>query len=139
MLTPTRNKSGFVVKKVKDNFIKNIINHQVMIPKITIKDKIKEINSRPYYPIDVVRVNDQIVRMALVRGEYHWHKHANEDELFYVIKGRMTIQMKAPHLNITLTEGQMAVIPKGVEHCSTSDEDTYILMFEPHALQSKGD
>ncbi|MEK6857227.1 MAG: cupin domain-containing protein [Nanoarchaeota archaeon] len=109
-----------------------------MIPKINIKDKIREIDGRPYYPIEVARVNDQVVRIALVRGEYHWHKHENEDELFYVIKGRITIQMKAPNSNITLTEGQIAVIPKGVEHCSTSDEDTYILMFEPSTLQSKG-
>lgn len=103
------------------------------------EDKIKEIDGRPYYPIDVARVNDQVVRMALVRGEYHWHKHVNEDELFYVIRGRMTIQMKLPYSNITLSEGQMAVIPKGVEHCPTSEEDTYILMFEPYTLQSKGD
>jgi len=112
---------------------------KIMIPVINIKDKIKEIDGRPYYPIDVAKVNGQVVRMALVRGDYHWHQHTNEDELFYVIRGRMTIQMKPPYSNITLGEGEMAVIPKGAEHCPTSKEDTYILMFEPYALQSKGD
>jgi mannose-6-phosphate isomerase-like protein (cupin superfamily) len=124
---------------VEDKFIKNKINQQVMIPTINIEDKIREINGRPFTPIDVARVNDQVVRMALVRGAYRWHQHTDEDELFYVIKGRMTIQMKSPYSNITLSEGEMAVIPKGVEHCPISKEDTYILMFEPSALQSKGD
>jgi len=113
--------------------------HKIMIPVIIIEDKIKEIDGRPYYPIVIAKVNDQVVRMALVRGDYHWHQHTNGDELFYVIRGRMTIQMKPPYSNITLSEGEMAVIPKGVEHCPTSKEDTYILMFEPYALQSKGD
>lgn len=110
-----------------------------MIPTIDIENKIREIDGRVYYPIEVARVNDQVVRMALVRGEYHWHKHTNDDELFYVIRGRMTIQMKHPYSNITLNEGQMVVIPKGVEHCPRSEEDTYILMFEPYTLQSRGD
>lgn len=109
-----------------------------MIPKVSIKDKIKEINGRAFYPIDVARVNNQIVRIALFKGEYHWHKHAKEDELFYVIKGKIIIQMKPPHSNITLTEGQMAVVPKNVEHCPMSEEDSYVLMFEPYVLQSKG-
>ena len=110
-----------------------------MIPIINIKNIIREINGRPYCPIDVAKVNDQVVRMALFRGEYHWHTHTNEDELFYVIKGRLTIQLKSPYSNITLDEGQIVVIPKGVEHCPTSEEDTYILMFEPYSLQSLGD
>ena len=110
-----------------------------MIPTIKIQDKIKEIGGKPYDPIEVAKVNDQVVRIALVKGEYHWHKHVKEDELFYVVRGRMVIQMKPPYSNIELSEGQMAVIPKGVEHCPTSEEDTYVLMFEPSALQSKGE
>ena len=109
-----------------------------MIPIVNLEDKIKEIGSRPYHPIDVAKFNDQVVRMALFRGEYHWHTHANEDELICVLKGRMTIKLK-DHQDITLSEGQMAVVPKGVEHCPISSEDTYILMVEPANLQSKGD
>lgn len=110
-----------------------------MISKICLEDKIKEIAGRPWHPIDVARVNDQVVRMALCRGEYHWHKHTNEDELFYVLRGQLTIQMKAPYQDITLSEGELAVIPKGVEHCPKSSKDTYILMFEPYILKSRGD
>ena len=65
-----------------------------MVPKINLKDKIKEINGRPWFPVEIARVNDQVVRMALVKGEYHWHRHANEDELFYVLQGKIIIQMK---------------------------------------------
>jgi oxalate decarboxylase/phosphoglucose isomerase-like protein (cupin superfamily) len=44
--------------------------------------------------VELARVNGQVVRMSLVKGEYHWHKHANEDELFYVYKGKIAIQLK---------------------------------------------
>jgi mannose-6-phosphate isomerase-like protein (cupin superfamily) len=113
-------------------------NHNT-IPTINIEEKIQEVAGRPWYPIEVARVNDQVVRMALCKGEYHWHKHTNEDELFYVLKGQLTIQMKEPYSDITLIEGELAVIPKGVEHCPKSSVDTYILMFEPYELQSRGD
>lgn len=110
-----------------------------MIPKIALQDKIDEIAGRPWFPVDVARVNDQVVRMALYRGEYHWHKHEGEDELLFVVQGELTIQMKPPYSNITLREGEIAVVPKGVEHCPKSSVDTYILMFEPVSLQSQGD
>jgi|SRR3989338_2904928 len=105
---------------------------------INIEGKIQEIGNRPWYPVDVARVNNQVVRIALFRGEYHWHVHSDEDELFYVLKGEMTIQMKKPHSDIILHESEIAVVPKGVEHCPKSDADTYVLMFEPYTLQSRG-
>ena len=110
-----------------------------MIPVTAIADGIDRIAGRPYHPIDLARVNDQVVRMALLKGEYHWHNHENEDELFYVIRGRITIQMGPPYSDIALSEGEMAVVPRGVEHCPVSDEDSYVLMFEPASLQSAGD
>ncbi len=109
-----------------------------MISIINLEDKIKEIGGKPWSPVDVVRVNDQVIRLALLKGEFHWHKHTNEDELFYVIKGEIVIQLK-DQPDITLKEGQMAVIPKGVEHCPRSEESSYVLLFEPFVLQTKGD
>ena len=105
----------------------------------SINGGISRIAGRPYTPIDLARINDQVVRMALIKGEYHWHHHENEDELFYVVSGKITIQMKPPHSDITLNEGEMAVIPKGIEHCPISDEESYVLMFEPASLQSTGE
>jgi mannose-6-phosphate isomerase-like protein (cupin superfamily) len=108
-----------------------------MIPTINLEDKVKEID-KPWSPIDVARVNDQVVRMALFDGEYHWHKHRNEDELFHVYRGSIVIQVKGQP-DVALHEGEMAVIPKDVEHCPKSLEPSYVLMFEPYVLQSRGD
>ena len=108
-----------------------------MISTINLEDKIKKI-AKPWYPIEVARVNDQVVRMSLVKGEFHWHKHTGEDELFYVYKGSIIIQLK-DQPDIALNEGEMAVIPKGAEHCPKSVEPSYVLLFEPYVLQTRGD
>jgi mannose-6-phosphate isomerase-like protein (cupin superfamily) len=85
----------------------------------------------------VTRVNDQVVRLSLLKGESYWHKHTNEDELFYALKGKIVIQLKdQPH--IMLRERQMAVIPKGKEHCPKSSRPSYVLLFEPYVLKTRG-
>jgi len=109
-----------------------------MITKTDLEDKIKEIGGKPWSPIEVARMNSLAVRMALFEGEYHWHKHINEDELFYVIKGEIVVQLR-DEPDITLNEKQMAIVPKGVEHCPKSLKSSYVLMFEPFTLKSKGD
>lgn len=109
-----------------------------MVQKVAIKDKVKEIAGRSYHPVDIAVVNDQVVRMALFRGEYHWHSHTNEDELIFVYKGRIVVQFK-DRPNAELTTGELIVIPKGVEHCPKSLEDSYVMMFEPASLKGKGD
>lgn len=101
-----------------------------MISKKTIREKIEEIAGKPWFPVDIAKVNDQIVRLALFDGEYHWHKHENQDEFFLVYSGQITIQIK-DQTEITLKAGETAVIPKGIEHCPKSIEPSYVLMFEP--------
>jgi mannose-6-phosphate isomerase-like protein (cupin superfamily) len=108
-----------------------------MISTICLDDKIKEID-QPWSPMEVAQVNDQVVRMSLVKGEYHWHKHKNEDELFYVYRGKIIIQLR-DQKDVPLQEGEMVVIPKGVEHCPKSVEPSYVLVFEPYGLKSRGD
>ncbi|MFX0091425.1 MAG: cupin domain-containing protein [Candidatus Hodarchaeota archaeon] len=71
-------------------------------------------------------------------GEYPWHKHEKEDELFYVHKGRIVIQFRNRE-NVVLNEGEIVVVPKGVEHSPKSLEKSYVLMFEPSTLKSPGD
>ena len=110
----------------------------IMISPIHLKDKMDKISSKHCSPIDVARVNDQVVRMSYVDGEFHWHKHTDQDELFYILKGKLVIQLKEQP-DITLSEGQIAAIPKGVEHCPKSIEPSYVLLFEPFALQTRGD
>ena len=109
-----------------------------MISKINLGRKIKEIGGKPWSPIDITQTNDQVVRLALVEGEFHWHKHTKEDELFYVLNGEITIQLK-DQPNITLSKGEMVVIPKGIEHCPKSSEPSYVLLFEPFVLKTLGD
>lgn len=111
-----------------------------MISKINLKDSMNDLAEigKIWTPVKVAKVNDQVVRMGLGRGEYHWHKHTNEDELFFVIKGELTIQLRDEE-DIILHEGEITVIPKGIEHCPKCSEDTYLLMFEPYVLQSRGD
>lgn len=109
-----------------------------MISKINLEKKIQEIGGKPWSPIDITRTNDQVVRMALLQGEFHWHKHSNEDELFYVIKGEIIIQLKNQP-NIKLKEGEMVVIPKGIDHCPKSSVPSYVLLFEPFELKTMGD
>lgn len=108
-----------------------------MITKVNLKEKAAEID-KPWSPIDIARVNDQVVRMAMIEGEYHWHKHTNEDELFFVYDGEIIIQLRGQP-DVTLHEGEMAVVRKGVEHCPKSAGPSHILVFERHALVSSGD
>ena len=107
------------------------------IPTVDIDETCSKIDE-PWSPVDLARVNDQVVRMALFHGKYHWHRHEDEDELFYVYKGRVAIKVEGDR-EIELRTGQMAVIPKNVEHRPESEEPSYVLMFEPQALKSRGD
>ena len=109
-----------------------------MIFMINLKSKMSEICGKHCSPIDIARVNDQVVRLSYVDGEFHWHKHKIFDELFYILKGKIVIQLKNQP-DITLSEGQMTVIPKGIEHCPKSIEPSYVLLFEPCKLLSHGD
>ena len=105
--------------------------------KINLKDIIRKINKNPWSPVDTARVNQQVVRMAYFKGEYQWHKHEHEDELFYVYRGSITIQIKK-RPDIVLNKGELAVVSKKVEHCPKSEKGAYVLMFEPAVLKSRG-
>jgi len=108
-----------------------------MIPVVNLQACMNAITA-PWSPTDIAVVNDQVVRMALIEGEYHWHKHTSEDELFYVLQGEIVIQVRDEPV-VVLHSGEMAVIPRGVEHRPTSVGPSYILMFEPRTLRSRGD
>ena len=88
-------------------------------------------------PVDVAFVNDQVIRVALFSGEYHWHKHDEEDELFFVYRGGISIDLDDEV--IELNEGQVCVIPKGVMHKPKASEPSIVILFEPAKLKSKGD
>jgi mannose-6-phosphate isomerase-like protein (cupin superfamily) len=109
-----------------------------MVQKLRIQDAIEEIDGRPYHPVELARVNAQLVRLAFFKGDYHWHKHQNEEELFLVHTGEIVLQVEGQE-DLVLGEGELAVVPTGVSHRPRSDEGAYVLMFEPARLVSTGD
>jgi len=74
------------------------------------------------------RVNDSVVRMAVIEGEYHWHKHDNDDEFFYVVEGKLLIDLQDK--TVELTPGQGFVVPRTVVHRTRAPQRTIILMVE---------
>ncbi|MHA2249934.1 MAG: cupin domain-containing protein [Candidatus Kariarchaeaceae archaeon] len=109
-----------------------------MIQLANIQDKMKEIEGKPWFPIDIVEVNDQVVRLAYAKGEYHWHIHQEEDEMFYLLAGEFTVRMKN-YDDYQMEVGQCLVVPKGEEHAPMSEKGGFILMFEPKETKSRGD
>jgi len=89
-------------------------------------------------PHVVGRVNDQFVKVARLHGEFAWHDHANEDELFLVISGELEIQFE-DRPNLTLRPGQFAIVPRGVRHNPIAREPVEIVLVEPATTAHTGD
>jgi mannose-6-phosphate isomerase-like protein (cupin superfamily) len=81
-----------------------------------------------WYNQTMCKVDESVVRLGVVHGEYHWHKHDNEDEFFYVVSGQLLIDLEDRSLD--LTPGKGVVIPKGVMHRPRAPERTVILLVE---------
>ena len=90
-----------------------------------------------WYNQTLCRVNDSVVRLGVVEGEYHWHKHDNEDEFFYVVDGRFIIDLE--DRSVELLPRQGLVVPKGVPHRPRAPERTVILMVEGAGIVPTGD
>lgn len=105
------------------------------IEKKNLSEKFKLINEY-WHPGIVGEVNDNYVKLAKVKGEFDWHHHENEDELFMVIKGKLIIKLKEK--NIELGEGEFTVIPKGIEHKPVAEEEVHLLMIEPKSTLNTG-
>jgi mannose-6-phosphate isomerase-like protein (cupin superfamily) len=90
-----------------------------------------------WYNQTLCRVNESVVRLGVVQGEYHWHKHDQDDEFFYVVEGRFWIDL--PDRVVELGPGQGVVVPKGVMHRPRAPERTVILMVETAAIVPTGD
>jgi mannose-6-phosphate isomerase-like protein (cupin superfamily) len=90
-----------------------------------------------WYNQTLCQVNDSIVRLGVVRGEYHWHKHDAEDEFFYVVEGRLLIDLEEQ--TVELSPRQAFVVPKGVVHRTRAPERTVMLMVEKATVVPTGD
>ena len=87
-------------------------------------------------PHVIGEVNDCQVKAVKLKGEFIWHHHENEDELFLVVKG--TLRMKFRGHEAVVHEGEFVVVPRGVEHCPAADEEVHIILFEPKSTLNTG-
>ncbi|NYJ76381.1 cupin domain-containing protein [Allobranchiibius huperziae] len=85
----------------------------------------------------VARINDYDVKIVKVEGDFVWHSHEDTDELFLVLDGELTIQLR--DRDITLRPGQLYVVPRGVEHCPRADSEVRALLLEPAGVVNTGD
>ena len=106
-----------------------------MPEKINIAQKFSQI--REYWkPYIVGELNGQLVKLDKLKGEFVWHHHENEDEMFLVVKGRFRIEFRDKA--VSLEEGEFIVVPRGVEHKPVADEECWILLFEPASTLNTG-
>jgi hypothetical protein len=90
-----------------------------------------------WYNQTLCKVNDSVVRLGVMQGEYHWHKHDNDDEFFFVLEGRFIVDLE--DRSIELAERQGVVVPKGIVHRTRAPERAVILMVETAAIIPTGD
>jgi dTDP-4-dehydrorhamnose 3,5-epimerase-like enzyme len=90
-----------------------------------------------WYNQTLCRVNDSVVRLGVIQGEYHWHKHDRDDEFFFVIEGRLLVDLE--ERTVELSSRQGIVVPKGVVHRTRAPERTIMLMVENAGIVPTGD
>jgi mannose-6-phosphate isomerase-like protein (cupin superfamily) len=90
-----------------------------------------------WQPRIVAMLNDYKVIVVKVEGEFVWHRHDETDDFFLVLKGHLTIQLR--DRNVELDEGELFVVPRGVEHCPRAESEAWVLLIEPEATVNTGD
>ena len=106
------------------------------IEKININQKLNLFNDH-WNPRIVGELNGQHVKLAKFQGEFVWHKHDNEDELFYVLEGNFDMELRDRTINIS--KGDMIIIPRGLEHRPVAKNEVQIMLFEPATTLNTGD
>ena len=106
-----------------------------MLDKINLAEKFSRITEY-WKPYVAGELNGQLVKLDKLKGEFVWHHHENEDEMFLVVKGRFRIEFRDK--TVWLEEGEFIVVPRGVEHKPVADEDAWIVLFEPASTLNTG-
>ncbi len=102
---------------------------------INLRDKLARFSDL-WNPRIIAELNENHVKLAKVHGTFVWHRHDDEDELFLVVRGRLTIHLRDRCLD--LGEGDLCVIPRGVEHLPVAEEEAHILLVEPKTTRNTG-
>ena len=105
------------------------------INKVNLAEKFS-LFTEQWHPRIVGELNDAYVKVGRLQGEFVWHHHDNEDELFLVVKGHLVIKLKDG--DIALDEGEFVIIPRGVEHCPWAEEEVQIVLLEPKTTLNTG-
>lgn len=106
-----------------------------MLDKINLAEKFSRITEY-WKPYIAGELNGQLVKLDKLKGEFVWHHHAHEDEMFLVVKGRFRIEFRDKI--VWLEEGEFIVVPRGVEHKPVADEEAWIVLFEPASTLNTG-
>lgn len=107
-----------------------------MIRKVNIAEKLARFEER-WSPKIVGELNGQYVKVVKCLGEYPWHSHANEDELFLVVKGRLDLRFRDQV--VELSAGDFCIVPRGVEHSPLAESEAHVVLFEPASTRNTGD
>jgi mannose-6-phosphate isomerase-like protein (cupin superfamily) len=105
------------------------------VDKVNLAGKFQQIKEY-WKPYIVGELNGQFVKLDKLKGEFVWHSHENEDEMFLVVKGRIRIEFRDKH--VRLEEGEFIVVPRGVEHRPIAEEEAHVLLFEPASTLNTG-
>lgn len=106
-----------------------------MIEVVNLAEKLARFSSH-WTPKVVAELNGQHVKLVKLEGEFVWHAHADADELFLVLAGSLDMQYR--DRTVTVGEGELVVVPRGVEHCPRADVETHVLLFEPAGTLNTG-
>ena len=107
-----------------------------MIEKVNLSEKFGLFGEH-WSPKIAGEVNDSYVKLVKFSGDFVWHKHDDEDEMFFVVKGEITIRLRDG--DVRLGEGEFVIIPRGVEHKPVAASEAHVLLFEPKTVLNTGD
>lgn len=107
----------------------------IQMTKVNLSEKFSRLDEL-WNPKIVAELNGQHVKLAKIKGEFVWHTHDNEDEMFLVIKGSMTIELRDQR--VTLDEGEFFIVLRGVEHRPIAVDEAHIMLFEPVGTVNTG-
>ncbi len=106
-----------------------------MAGKVNLAEKLAAFDE-PWSPKIVAELNDGYVKVVKFEGEFVWHHHDDEDELFLVVSGRMRMQFRDG--DVVLEPGELIVVPRGVEHCPRAEGDCHVVLIEPKTTLNTG-
>jgi mannose-6-phosphate isomerase-like protein (cupin superfamily) len=112
-----------------------MLDKGTMLDKVNLAEKFARITEY-WKPYIAGELNGQLVKLDKLKGEFVWHHHENEDEMFLVVKGRFRIEFRDK--TVWLDEGEFIVVPRGVEHKPVADEEAWIVLFEPASTLNTG-